>query len=219
MIGGVKPRKPPKVKESPRQNGVFVKPRGSLAPCRNGRIWGQSRHETHPSSCPGAARWRCRRDRRAVAWIYRMKTYAGPVSDHFDGERFFDPDGMPPKSLTRGAALAVRPRPAARGLAGLGAEPACRHAAGARRRRQGAAVVRRTCQLADPDRRAEYPGRSGVVDARLAVQLWPVRSGTTIPALRSTRCPRSTSCWCRMAITIIWTLRRSRSWPRNSRRA
>src|ERR1700685_1782153 len=33
-------------------------------------------------------------------WIYRMKTYAGPVSDHFDGERFFDPDGMPPKSLT-----------------------------------------------------------------------------------------------------------------------
>jgi L-ascorbate metabolism protein UlaG (beta-lactamase superfamily) len=28
-----------------------------------------------------------------------MKTYAGPVSDHFDGERFFDPDGVPPKSL------------------------------------------------------------------------------------------------------------------------
>jgi L-ascorbate metabolism protein UlaG (beta-lactamase superfamily) len=27
------------------------------------------------------------------------KTYAGPVSDHFDGERFFDPDGAPPKSL------------------------------------------------------------------------------------------------------------------------
>jgi L-ascorbate metabolism protein UlaG (beta-lactamase superfamily) len=32
-------------------------------------------------------------------WIYRMKTYAGPVSDHFDGMRFFDPDGAPPKSL------------------------------------------------------------------------------------------------------------------------
>jgi L-ascorbate metabolism protein UlaG (beta-lactamase superfamily) len=28
-----------------------------------------------------------------------MKTYSGPVSDHFDGERFFDPDGAPPKSL------------------------------------------------------------------------------------------------------------------------
>jgi L-ascorbate metabolism protein UlaG (beta-lactamase superfamily) len=32
-------------------------------------------------------------------WIYRMKTYAGPVSDHFDGMQFFDPDGSPPKSL------------------------------------------------------------------------------------------------------------------------
>jgi L-ascorbate metabolism protein UlaG (beta-lactamase superfamily) len=30
----------------------------------------------------------------------RMKTYSGPVSDHFDGERFFDPDGVPPKSLS-----------------------------------------------------------------------------------------------------------------------
>jgi L-ascorbate metabolism protein UlaG (beta-lactamase superfamily) len=27
------------------------------------------------------------------------KTYSGPVSDHFDGARFFDPDGVPPKSL------------------------------------------------------------------------------------------------------------------------
>jgi L-ascorbate metabolism protein UlaG (beta-lactamase superfamily) len=26
------------------------------------------------------------------------KTYSGPASDHFDGERFFDPDGVPPKS-------------------------------------------------------------------------------------------------------------------------
>jgi len=26
-----------------------------------------------------------------------MKTYDGPVSDHFDGLRFFDPDGAPPK--------------------------------------------------------------------------------------------------------------------------
>ena len=28
----------------------------------------------------------------------RMKTYDGPTSDHFDGVRFFDPDGAPPKS-------------------------------------------------------------------------------------------------------------------------
>src|SRR5260221_5192484 len=32
-------------------------------------------------------------------WMSRMKTYEGPVSDHFDGLTFFDPDGSPPKSL------------------------------------------------------------------------------------------------------------------------
>jgi L-ascorbate metabolism protein UlaG (beta-lactamase superfamily) len=31
-------------------------------------------------------------------WMSRMKTYDGPVSDHFDGNRFFDPDGVPPKN-------------------------------------------------------------------------------------------------------------------------
>jgi L-ascorbate metabolism protein UlaG (beta-lactamase superfamily) len=34
-----------------------------------------------------------------TVWISRMKTYDGPISDHFDGERFFDADGVPPKSL------------------------------------------------------------------------------------------------------------------------
>lgn len=33
------------------------------------------------------------------AWMSRMKTYAGPLSDHFDGTYFFDPDGSPPKKL------------------------------------------------------------------------------------------------------------------------
>ena len=28
-----------------------------------------------------------------------MSSYDGPLSDHFDGTRFFDPDGVPPKSL------------------------------------------------------------------------------------------------------------------------
>jgi L-ascorbate metabolism protein UlaG (beta-lactamase superfamily) len=32
-------------------------------------------------------------------WASRMKTYDGPVSDHFDGTQFFDPDGVPPRSL------------------------------------------------------------------------------------------------------------------------
>ena len=34
-----------------------------------------------------------------TVWISRMKTYDGPISDHFDGERFFDRDGAPPRSL------------------------------------------------------------------------------------------------------------------------
>ncbi len=29
----------------------------------------------------------------------RARYYSGPISDHFDGERFFDPHGMAPKSL------------------------------------------------------------------------------------------------------------------------
>jgi L-ascorbate metabolism protein UlaG (beta-lactamase superfamily) len=29
----------------------------------------------------------------------RIKTYSGPISDHFDGQRFFDSDGAPPKDL------------------------------------------------------------------------------------------------------------------------
>jgi L-ascorbate metabolism protein UlaG (beta-lactamase superfamily) len=29
----------------------------------------------------------------------RSKTYSGPVTDHFDGRHFFDPDGVPPKSF------------------------------------------------------------------------------------------------------------------------
>src|SRR3974390_219647 len=33
------------------------------------------------------------------AWYSLMKTYSGPVSDHFNGTHFFDPDGVPPKSL------------------------------------------------------------------------------------------------------------------------
>jgi L-ascorbate metabolism protein UlaG (beta-lactamase superfamily) len=32
-------------------------------------------------------------------WIVSTKPYDGPVSDHFDGTHFFDPDGAPPKTL------------------------------------------------------------------------------------------------------------------------
>ena len=54
-------------------------------------------------------------------WITSMKTYDGPVSDHFDGMRFFDPDGVPPKRSARCCAGSSA-RPQARDLAGLGAE-------------------------------------------------------------------------------------------------
>jgi L-ascorbate metabolism protein UlaG (beta-lactamase superfamily) len=33
-------------------------------------------------------------------WMSRMKTYEGPISDHFDGTYFFDKDGSPPKPLS-----------------------------------------------------------------------------------------------------------------------
>lgn len=33
------------------------------------------------------------------AWFIRMKTYDGPISDHFDGLHFFDPDGTPPHNF------------------------------------------------------------------------------------------------------------------------
>jgi L-ascorbate metabolism protein UlaG (beta-lactamase superfamily) len=33
-------------------------------------------------------------------WVSRMRNYDGPVSDHFDGTYFFDPDGVPPKRLS-----------------------------------------------------------------------------------------------------------------------
>ena len=95
----------------------------------------------------------------------------------------------------------------------------CRHAAAARRRRQGAAVVRRPRQLADPDRAASTSssircGRSAPRRCRFA---GPKRHN--VPASPSTRCRRSTSCWCRTAITTISTSRRCRSLPRAIRAA
>src|SRR6202007_2820712 len=58
-----------------------------------------STHETHPPTCFGGACRRCWRDWVPPLWLSRMKTYSGPVSDHFDGLHFFDPDGSPPKTL------------------------------------------------------------------------------------------------------------------------
>ena len=36
----------------------------------------------------------------SALWVSRMKTYDGPISDHFDGTHFYDHSGMPPKKLS-----------------------------------------------------------------------------------------------------------------------
>ena len=58
-------------------------------------------HETHPPSCLGVLAGSAAAIGLPSAWYSRMKTYSGPVSDHFDGLQFYDPDGSPPKSLAQ----------------------------------------------------------------------------------------------------------------------
>ncbi len=77
--------------------------------------------------------------------------YDGPVSDHFDGVHFFDPHGMPPKKLQRARPLVLGGWP--RQMAGMGAEPACRPAAAARRRGYASHLVCRPRHHPHPDRR------------------------------------------------------------------
>ena len=95
--------------------------------------------------------------------------YHGPVSDHFDGTRFFDVNGAPPRSLSdvirwrmSGAASnwpassasphSDRPPPRARG-------PVLAH------------FFRRTCNVLISDGRAQPADRSGLVGARVAAEL------------------------------------------------
>ena len=85
-------------------------------------------------------------------WISNMKTYDGPVSDHFDGTRFFDPDGVPPKSLAEVLRWQFGTDRQRASWPDWVPSAHSRYAAAAGQRRQGAAVVRRPCQLADPDR-------------------------------------------------------------------
>ena len=65
----------------------------------------------------------------AVAGVFGIRTasaryYDGPVSDHFDGTRFFDPYSSPPKSVTTLFRWYIEPREER--VAGLGAKPAQR---------------------------------------------------------------------------------------------
>src|SRR5882757_10098718 len=99
MNGGVKPPQPAKVKKS-RGKAAFSRTLSPAYPLADARVFGpigvmNITRRGLLGLLSGAA--------AAVGvpsiWTYSMKTYDGPVSDHFDGERFFDPDGVPPKSL------------------------------------------------------------------------------------------------------------------------
>ena len=159
---------------------------------------------------PPSARWRA----CSACAPPSARYYDGPVSDHFDGTRFFDPHGSPPKSLATllrwycGREKAEWPAWAP--------SPYSDRPPRARRRAGMAPLLCRPCQLAAADRRPEHPDRSGVVGARLAGELRSGRSASTTRASRSTRCRRSTSCWCRIATTTISTSRRCRGSPRSS---
>src|SRR5205814_8471686 len=78
MNGQIKALRPPKVKETRPKPAVFA-PRMATQPLAESRLLGPI---------------------GAMKINHRPKTYAGPVSDHFDGMRFYDPDGVPPKSLS-----------------------------------------------------------------------------------------------------------------------
>src|SRR6185312_8971728 len=132
----------------------------------------------------------------------RSNIYSGPKSDHFDGERFFDPDGATPKALRdllrwqfdRDRKRAKWPdwepspfsdRPPARVDGGTVRLSFVGHAS----------WLIQTAGLnilVDP-----------VWSVRVSPFAWAGRGGTTIPASRSRRCLQSMSCWYRMATTTI----------------
>jgi hypothetical protein len=148
-------------------------------------------------------------------WISNMKTYEGPVSDHFDGTRFFDPDGVPPKSL--GEVLRWQ----------FGTD---------RKRASWPDWVPNAHSDTPPPRvsgdkvRLSFVGHvTWLIQTRdlniLVDPVWSMRAspvsfaGTTIPASPSTRCRRSTSYWSRTAITTISTSRRYQNLRKSFRRA
>jgi hypothetical protein len=142
-----------------------------------------------------------------------------PSPTTFDGTRFFDPDGVPPEITRRSLALAVRHRPQAGELADWVPNAPQRYAAAAisgdKVRLSFVGHVTWLIQTGGP----QHPRRSRLVEAGLARFRLPGRSGTTIPASPSTRCPRSTSCWSRTATTTTSTSRRCQNDGKVSRRA
>ena len=105
--------------------------------------------------------------------------YSGPVSDHFDGERFFDPQGVPPRGRrdllrwlidrywrgTRAKWPAWAPSP---------------YADRPPPRVDGHRLPHflcRACELSAPNRGPQHSARSGLVAARLAVSACRAETG------------------------------------------
>ena len=129
--------------------------------------------------------------------------YDGPVSDHFDGERFFDPDGAPPRSR-RDLLRWWRHRRARGKVAVLGAIALCRPPAGrASRARLGVfAMSAMQASSSKPPAAISCSTRYGRSAPRHFVLSG--RSGSTIRASPLPTCRRSIPCWSRTAIMIIW---------------
>ena len=121
----------------------------------------------HPPPPPWIFRRCRRRDRRALCLDFPHESLFRSRLRSFRRGALLRPRRHAAEVARRGAALAVRRAQALR-LAGLGRQRARRHAAAARRGQQGALLVRRTRELADPDRRSQHPRRPRVVDAGLA---------------------------------------------------
>ena len=133
--------------------------------------------------------------------------YNGPVSDHFDGERFFDPNGVPPRSRrellrwrfgrqsrkTRAKWPAWAPSPYADHPPARVEGPALAH------------LLCRPCELPHSDRGPQYPARSGLVEAGIAVSLYRAETRQRRRASPSRNCRRSTTCWSATATTTIST--------------
>jgi L-ascorbate metabolism protein UlaG (beta-lactamase superfamily) len=130
--------------------------------------------------------------------------YNGPVSDHFDGERFFDPHGVPPKKPARSAALDGRSLLARHQgeVAGLGAIALCRPPAGARRRRGW-----RISYVGHASWLIQTAGLNMLLDPVWSKRASPFRfvgpKRVNDPGIAFATCRRSMSCWCRTATTII----------------
>ena len=90
-------------------------------------------HENHPPPCSRPARRRRHRRRRPVILDVPHENLCRPGLRSFRRHAFLRSRRRAAEIARGSAALAVRPRPAAAGLARMGAEPLCRYAAAARR--------------------------------------------------------------------------------------